>query len=424
MNPAPDPAPLPAPGVAAELDLHTLHLDVAGLRLDLDFGPGHETLALETARLWKHLEAEPGSPAAASRRTYLAPPADARAAVLRLAAAGSTDALGPLLARPDAVVVLPGPGAAYAVSGDVTREVINRLLGDRILLHAGAVVHAQLGVVVVVGASGAGKSTATLALGADGTYLTDELAIIDPENRALSAYPKPVSRVVPDGDATAGRTPGMKRDTALDELGLTPASGAVGVDLLVLLDRVDDSVAVVERVPLARALLSLVEQSSSLWAVPHGLAVLAGMLSEAGGALRARYTEATQLAGLLAACPPPLVESWEEILPRGGQAPGASESFDPTVVVIDDPAPGTLSLAPFAQAIAVEDGLVVLAEGRASHLTGLGTVIWEEVGAAGAVDQSQIEQKVVEFAGPHPDSTAMVAAAVDTLVEDGWILRG
>ncbi|GAA1731813.1 hypothetical protein [Brachybacterium phenoliresistens] len=394
----------PAP---AEIDLHTLHLRIAGLGLQLDFGPGHEALAEEAARLWAHLAADPeagtvpiGPEVPTTRRTYLVPPEDARAEAARWIADGRVEALGPLLTRPDAVILAPGPGAAYALSGDVTREIIGRLLGTRILLHAGVVAHPQRGVVAMVGASGAGKSTATLTLGREGAYLTDELAIIDPVSRAVTAYAKPVSRI----SAASGR----KQDHALDALGLEPAPGATGIDVLVLLDRAEDASPGLERVPQAEALLALVEQSSSLWAVPHGLASLAEILRRAGGALRARYAEATQLAALLADPPPPCEEAWEEI----------------PVPDLEAPAEGALALAPLAQALAVEDGLVLLAEGRATHLVGLGAVIWEELAAAGSLSIEELEQRVVAFAGPHPDSAAMLAAAVDTLVEDGWIRRG
>ena len=90
----------------------------------------------------------------------------------------------------------------------------------------------------------------------------------------------------------------------------------------------------------------------------------------------------------------------------------------------EEPAEGALALAPLAQALAVEDGLVLLAEGRATHLVGLGAVIWEELGAAGSLGIEELEQRVVAFAGPHPDSSAMLVAAVNTLVEEGWVRRG
>jgi HprK-related kinase A len=61
------------------------------------------------------------------------------------------------------------------------------------LLHAGAVAHQGCGL-IFPGASGQGKSSLTTALILEGfTYLSDELAVIDPTTRQVSAFPKPVS---------------------------------------------------------------------------------------------------------------------------------------------------------------------------------------------------------------------------------------
>src|SRR5699024_12216810 len=77
---------------------------------------------------------------------------------------------------------------------------------SRLLLHAGAVAHPELGTLVLVGASGAGKSTASSLLGRAGAYLTDELTIITPGSFAITPYPKPVSKHDPElGDRKSTR---------------------------------------------------------------------------------------------------------------------------------------------------------------------------------------------------------------------------
>ncbi len=70
---------------------------------------------------------------------------------------------------------------------------LSHVVRDRLLLHAGAV--AQNGVSIIFpGVSGSGKSSLTLALLLAGyDYLSDELAVIDPHNTNISAFPKPLS---------------------------------------------------------------------------------------------------------------------------------------------------------------------------------------------------------------------------------------
>lgn len=386
MTGAQAPAGASGPGGEGEA-VSTLPLRIAGIRMELRFGPGHEELAAEAERLWRHLREDGPGPVGSDplRRTYCVPAAD-----------------GPA----DAVTIGPGPGAAYALSGDVTRQLIGRLLGSRILLHAGVVRHPRLGVVAVVGASGAGKSTATSALGRGGGYLTDELAIIDPGTLAVTAYPKPVSRV------RGGSR--RKQDLALEELGLEPLAGVPGIDHLVLLDRDAEASPCLERVGLAQALLDIIAQSSSLWTLPHGLAALARLVTGTGGALRARYAEADQLAGMLADPPAPAAEDWQEIALPSTAGPGPGPG----------PGPGTVGVAAPVQALAVEDGAVVLAEGRAAHLTGIGALVWEELASSGPRSLAQLEAHVVRIAGAHARSAELVAAAVDALVAEGWAVRG
>jgi hypothetical protein len=62
-----------------------------------------------------------------------------------------------------------------------------------LLLHAGVVAYQGNGFIFPA-SSGSGKSTLTLALLLQGySYLSDELAVIDPTTRELSAFPKPFS---------------------------------------------------------------------------------------------------------------------------------------------------------------------------------------------------------------------------------------
>ena len=88
--------------------------------------------------------------------------------------------------------------------------------------------------VLLAAASGTGKTTATRRLGPHYAYLTDETAIVDPEDLSLVPYPKPLSLL------QDGRRP--KRQVSPDELGLGPAVPAV-LRRVAVLDRAREDAA-------------------------------------------------------------------------------------------------------------------------------------------------------------------------------------
>lgn len=371
-----------------------IRLEVAGHSVLLTFGPGLETVAEEIDALWSHLRATGDDDAAPQiRLDYVLTGGDLPAGTV------------PLPARLE---------ASYTISGHLTREVICRLIGTRLLLHAGAVAHPELGTLVLVGASGTGKSTASSLLGRDGAYLTDELTIITPGSFAITPYPKPVSKHDPEL--------GAKRDLALGDLGLRPADEVAvpAPAMVLLLERIRDEDeagegASVTRVPLFEALTRIVPQTSSLWEVPGGLAALAGLLDTVGGALEVRYREAAELQELLRHLPPPEHVETVEIEPRPGDAAAGEDTA---------PAPGRIAAVPFRQALAVESGLFLLGEHGAIHLPGLGGLVWDLLAGAGPLTFDQLEQLVVEEIGEHPKSATLVRSTVADLVDHGWARQG
>lgn len=363
-------------------DSLTIRLRVADTPVQLDFSPGHGELATEIGELWAHLvDHGPASGVPAIRRFY------ARSTSERSVGGGSR-------------VVTPGPGAGYAVSGDITKALLESLVSSRLLLHAGTVHHDRLGVVTVVGASGAGKSTATLTLGREGRYLTDELTILDPEDLHVTAYPKPLSR------AGEGH---LKRDHALSCLGLVHATSAPRPDLVVLLARSADAEPRLERVPHAEALLTLIEQSSSTWTVPKGLVRLGELLEGTGGAVRAHYRDAQELSVLLSTLPPRL--------PSG-------DLFAVPQLAPAEPRDGQVALTPVAQALGVEDGFLLLDIGRALHLTGLGALIWELLSESGPLLEDDLAARVVGALGEHPRAHELMRLALESLRSQELLARG
>lgn len=371
------------PGLGAPAT-RSLSVRVAGLSIAMSFGPGREGLAAEAFELWRHLVA-PDPPAVPDvELTFVT-------------------GEGPV--PPGATVVAPSPTETYALSGAITRAVLTSLIGRRLLLHAGTIDTPRLGVVVLVGPSGAGKSTATARLGAEGAYLSDELTIIDPDTFEVTGYPKPVSRSIPGSRA--------KRDVSLPSLHLMPACAGGSPDLIVLLHRdrgngSENGPPGLERMPLASALLRLIGQTSSLNRVPGGLAALARLIDSAGGALRARYHEASELAELLDHAPAPISEWWAEV-----------EACRPS----HDVQPRDLMLAPFDQALALETGVLVLARREAGHLEGLLGVIWELLRVHGGLSLDLLQDLVAEEIGPHPNAARRVRSAADRLISGGWVIR-
>lgn len=375
--------------------IQVVRLEVAGLTVRLTFGPGLEEIADEVATLWEHLRATDSAE----------PPRIA----LDYALAGRTRTSGTLQLH-------AMPSATYTVSGHITREMIRSLIGTRLLLHAGAVVHPELGTVLLVGASGAGKSTSATQLGRTGGYLTDELTILDPESFELSPYPKPVSRHDPDL--------GAKRDHALPDLGLHPVPGppapstsaqdaASAPSMVVLLDRIredeDGERSRAVRVPLPEALVRIVPQTSSLWMLPGGLSALAALLETTGGALEVRYREASELEELLRGAPPGASGEATEIEGRDG--PDAVED-------------GQVAIAPFRQALAVEAGVFVLGRSEAVHLSGLAALVWDLLQDSGTLTRAELEEQIVQELGEHPESAALLDAALAELLDRGWACQG
>lgn len=389
----------------------TLRLRLAGVPTRLDLAPGHAPLAAELAVLWAHLldPVDPAAPASLHRRYILPRPTGEPAP----AETSRTQ------------VIVPGEGAAYAVSGDLTRALIHHHLGRRILLHAGTVHHDHLGVLVLVGPSGAGKSTATLTLSREGRYLTDELTILDPENHQVTGYPKPISR---RGDGAG------KRDHSLAELGLIAAESAPRPGLVVLLSRDAAASARLERVPHIEALREIIAQSSSLWQVPGALSALHALLERTGGAVRAHYREATELAALLAAPPPPLRAEDAEELPEAEPVtdPLMPESAS-TSAEIDtgtetgtevDARPGLLTAASAAQALAIGEEILVLSERRAVQLQGLPALAYALLREAGTLREDELLTRLVAEIGEHPEAGTLLAEALGILSGQGLLHRG
>lgn len=395
----------PAERSETPTDVHGLVLDLAGgplaVQVTASSSDDASALAAELRRLWSHVVIEPDADdeieSITVRRPLRQPGTDE-----------DQDALCEAIERD-----------TYAASGLVTRAVLPRLVGTRVLLHAGTVRREDSGTTTVIGPSGAGKSTAISTLGEGAVYLSDELTILDPETFTITGYPKPVSR------ASAA---GHKRDVALSELGLTPARDAGAPDHILLLSRDPQRTAPAEltRCPMATAIVRITEQSSSMWLLPRPLETLARLLDSVGGALEARYSESRDLPALLREPPAALREEWTVLDPApGSTSESADEESAPAAQRPAADAPvsltETVAAAPFRQALFTQDGVVVLREMSILHLTGLNALVWEILAESGPLTGHDVARQLVATIGEHPEAEEFTRQALDHLQADALI---
>lgn len=270
--------PEPTPAVAA--DRAPVVLVAMGILVHLRAGGGRAAeLQTELARAW--------SAAAAPHRQDDEPALvlhvvldDDPAVVSRARADGA-------VAATELVPVLD------EVSTRVTQRCLEQRVGSHWLLHACALADPSTGAtIVLVAPSGTGKTTAALTLGKEFGYLSDETAVISVEGD-LEPFAKPLSLLVD------GRRP--KRQVSPDELGLLPAPEGARLAAVALLQRDPEAEGVrVEQVPTVEALSLLAEQTSSLHLLDRPLHTVARMLHERGGARRLVYSEAADLAPVIA----------------------------------------------------------------------------------------------------------------------------
>ncbi|MDQ1137478.1 energy-coupling factor transporter ATP-binding protein EcfA2 [Microbacterium sp. SORGH_AS 1204] len=200
--------------------------------------------------------------------------------------------------RSDADVTVRTPTSADErqslsdLSSLVTHAAISARRGELWMLHAAGLAAPDGGVVVLVGRSGAGKTTATKVLGRSLGYVSDETIGIE-EDGTVHPYRKPLSVITPGERFKLQHPP--------RSLGLLPLPSAkLHVRRIILLDRDPDTIgARLSNVPLTEALVTLSEQSSALAAMPTPLRTMASLIRRTGGVLRASYAEAHFLTSLL-----------------------------------------------------------------------------------------------------------------------------
>lgn len=291
---------------------------------------------------------------------------------------------------------MPFNSSPYVWTSSATVASIEARAGHWLMLHAAGVSNDFGAVAALIGASGAGKSTAARALCRDQLgYVTDETIAIDPLSGVVVPFPKPIAVIPADG--------GLKLELGPDELGLKRCSEDVSLGGMILLDRSadypDPQVEVLE--PLD-GLTAVIEHTSALPYLPQPLAALATAIDRCGGVHRIRYADAATLEqGVRQALAAPPVRS--NFLHHPGartHAPAVPASIEP----------GLISRAYYADAIEHAGDLHVLIGSRCISLQGVGAVAWLALRRPMPFDQ--LLGAVIDVVGDHPAAAALVRAAV------------
>ncbi|MFW0170329.1 hypothetical protein [Rothia sp. P4278] len=279
--------------------------------------------------------------------------------------------------------------AAETLTVQVTMHLLKAYAGRKHLLHAAALASPKTGqTVALVAASGTGKTTAARFLGRHFTYLSDETAVIDVGTLRVSPYPKPLSVIEEVGQAKKQYDPA--------ERGLTVAEPDQDFRLgyLVILDRDKAGKAALswERVPLAEALFTLVEQSSGVQRMPQGLAQFADLVNSVGGAIRLTYSEITDT-----------LVFFQDLL--AGELDLASHQAEYTFVETGQAEVNSVSgvcyrRAPGTSGLETGEDFLVASQGKLTRTSLIGWDIWEAL--AHPLSADDLHAVMVTLYGPVP----------------------
>lgn len=290
-----------------------------------------------------------------------------------------------------------------SLSQRVTLEALQARRGQLWMLHAAGVADEEGRVVVLIGPSGRGKTTASRAVSAVYGYVSDETVGIESDGRVL-AYRKPLS-IIEQSSVKAQRSPS---ELALRPLPQTP----LRVAALVLLERRADGpdTPVIESCDLGDVLADLVAQTSYLSDLPRPLQTIAAHAAAVGGIRRIVYREAGTLADALAPLfvDPAPVEPTEAVTRthRSSENSGVFRGAYLDAIQLDEPDRVAL-LQPD------------LPEGATLRLlTGIAPALWRSSDAASP--QTLLRAATDAYGVPErTDAAAAVDAAIDELIREG-----
>ncbi|MDP9988040.1 hypothetical protein J2S98_003218 [Arthrobacter oryzae] len=277
--------------------------------------------------------------------------------------------------------------------------------GELTMLHACGVADPTTGAVVaLVAKSGTGKTTAASVLARTYGYVTDETVAIAWDGSVVP-YPKPLSVKQEAG------TP--KRQASPDEFGLQPAPALPYIQSIVLLNRIEGRrhvAPVLERVPLADAVLALVPESSSQAEVVDPLQSLCRLIESVGGVWQMTYSEAADLPSALE--------------PLFRQTPAMQCNWEPTAakdVQQLQIGTGPIQRTTPKDAVSIGGDLLVMLRNQIVRLSGIGPAVWEA--CVKPVSLDGITKYVGSVHGKPEGYREAVAGAVEQLVAKSVLER-
>jgi hypothetical protein len=297
----------------------------------------------------------------------------------------------------------------YGVTTQVTLAALRATAGRRINLHAGGVADERGRVLALVAPSGTGKTTATQTLARRLGYVSDETVSVDPAGE-VAPHPKPLSVIVDPG------RPFHKEQLSPDDLDLLPTPDKGRLARLVVLHRGGDGAPGLTRLGPAQALLQLIEQSSSLAQLTRPLRSLQSLVEACHGVWALTYDEigdhVDDLVGLLADEPPRAgrqpVLSWHD---GQRELPLASTGTGPLVCRL-----------PYAEAVEVDDELIVLTDAQALLLADLTATVWLQLASPRPVEELVRAAELRH--GPHERAEEIVLSALAALERERLVSRG
>lgn len=284
----------------------------------------------------------------------------------------------------------------YAITSRVTMAALDATAGLRINLHAGAVADEQGRALAVIGPSGSGKTTAISLLAGRLGYLSDETVSLDAD-LLVHPHPKPLS-IISDVD-----TPRQKQSLSPDDLGLRHPPARAHLHRIVLLHRGQGDAGLVP-VAAPRAIVEMVEQTSSLVHVEHPVHRLAAAIDACGGVWGLEYAEFGERVDLVVG-----------LLDHPPREPDEHVHHPFVVGGAGDPVPGAWSRAPWTDAEEYDDELVLMVGDRVHVLAGLGVVIWLALESPRTTEELVAEAEAMW--GEHPGAAALVSDALDVMAD-------
>jgi hypothetical protein len=286
---------------------------------------------------------------------------------------------------------------AETLTTRLTLAAILANAGELTMLHACGVADPLTGAVVaLVARSGTGKTTAAAALAQTYGYVTDETVAIAHDGSVVP-YAKPLS--VKHGHSQ------YKRQVGPDELGLLPVTAMPFIQSIVLLDRVQGGATmapVLEKVPLADAVLALLPETSSQAEIGAPLQSLCHLIDDVGGVWRVTYSEAEDLPAALE--------------PLFREQPRSEPEWKAKVAEIAEPGDileGCYRRAAARDAVAIGADLLLMLQNQVVRLSGIGPAIWEA--AAAPVPPDHLVEAVARVHGAPEGHRAAVVRAVEQL---------